>query len=149
MTPVDAHNFNHMEKPTKKTSQCKAKPRDIEKEIPDDTTWALSPYHTWSILSLTLSITLVNRILFLAWSSLQWGASLVAQMVKNLPTMWETRVHPWVGKIPWRREWLPTPVFLPGEAHGQRSLVGFSPWGCKESDTTKRLTLCFTMCFCY
>jgi hypothetical protein len=38
MTPVDAHNFNHMEKPTKKTSQCKAKPRDIEKEIPDDTT---------------------------------------------------------------------------------------------------------------
>ena len=36
---------------------------------------------------------------------------------------------PWVGKIPWRREWLPTPVFLPGEFHGQRSLVGYSPWG--------------------
>ena len=43
--------------------------------------------------------------------------------------------HPWVGKIPWRRAWQPTPVFLPGESHGQRSLVGYSPWGHKESDT--------------
>ena len=45
---------------------------------------------------------------------------------------------PWVGKIPWRREWQPTPVFWPGEFHGQRSLVGCSPWGCKESDMTER-----------
>ena len=44
-------------------------------------------------------------------------------------------------RSPWRRERQPTPVFLPGEFHGQRSLVGYSPWGCKESDTTKRLTL--------
>jgi len=41
----------------------------------------------------------------------------------------------WVGKIPWRREWLLTPVFLSGEFHGQRSLEGYSPWGHKESDT--------------
>ena len=41
----------------------------------------------------------------------------------------------WVAKIPWRREWLPTPVFLPGEFHGQRRLVGLSPWGGKELDT--------------
>ena len=41
---------------------------------------------------------------------------------------------PWVGKVPWRRAWQPTPVFLPGESHGQRSLVGYSPWGRKESD---------------
>ena len=47
------------------------------------------------------------------------------------------RFNPWVGKIPWRRAWQPTPVFLPGESHGQRSLVGYSPWGCKESDTTE------------
>ena len=46
-----------------------------------------------------------------------------------------------VGKIPWRREWQPTLVFLPGEFHGQRSLVGYSPWGCKESDMTERLSL--------
>ena len=42
------------------------------------------------------------------------------------------RFDPWVGKIPWSRKWQPTPVFLPGESHGQRSLVGYSPWGCKE-----------------
>ena len=48
---------------------------------------------------------------------------------------------PWVGKISWRREWQPTPVFLPGESHGQRRLVGYSPWGRKESDMTEELTL--------
>ena len=47
--------------------------------------------------------------------------------------------NPWVGKISWRRKWHPTPVFLPGKSHGQRSLVGYSPWGCKELDTTERL----------
>ena len=46
------------------------------------------------------------------------------------------RFSPWVGKIPWRRKWQPSPVFLPGESHGQRSLAGFSLWGCKKSDTT-------------
>ena len=39
---------------------------------------------------------------------------------------------PWIGKIPWRRVWQPTPVFLPGESHGQRSLAGYSPWGRKS-----------------
>ena len=67
-------------------------------------------------------------------------ASLLAQMVKNLPAMQETRVHPWVGNILWRREQQPTPVFLPGESHGQRSLMGYSPWGHKESDTTEWLS---------
>ena len=43
--------------------------------------------------------------------------------------MWETWVRPWVKKIPWRRKWQPTPVFLPGQSHGQRSLVGYSPRG--------------------
>ena len=43
--------------------------------------------------------------------------------------------NPWVGKIPWSGKWQPTPVFLPGEFHGQRSLPGYSPWGRKESDT--------------
>ena len=42
--------------------------------------------------------------------------------------------------IPWRRKWQPTPVFLPGKSHGWRSLVDNTPWGCKESDTTERLT---------
>ena len=64
---------------------------------------------------------------------------LMAQRLKRLPAIWETRFDPWVGKIPWRRKWQPTPVFLPGESHGGRSLVGYSPRGRKESDTTERL----------
>ena len=47
--------------------------------------------------------------------------------------------NPWAGKILWRRKWQPTPVFLPGESHGRRSVVDYSPWGRKESDTTERL----------
>ena len=47
--------------------------------------------------------------------------------------------YPWIRKIPWRRARQPTPVFLPGESHGQRSLAGYSPWGRKESDTAERL----------
>ena len=55
---------------------------------------------------------------------------LVAQMV-NLQCR-RPGFDPWVGKIPWRREWQPTPLFLPGEFHGQKRLVGHSPWGCKR-----------------
>ena len=55
-----------------------------------------------------------------------YGAFLVTQMVKNLPAMWETQIRSLGQEIPWR-EWLLTPVFLPGELHGQRSLVDYSP----------------------
>ena len=44
----------------------------------------------------------------------------------------EAQVHPWVGTIPWKRKWQSTSVFLPGKSHGQRSLLGYSPWGCKK-----------------
>ena len=72
------------------------------------------------------------------WPLRIW-ASLVAQMAKHLPTMQgRPRFNPWIGKIPWRR-WKPTPVFLPGKSHGQRTLVGYSPWGCKDLDTTEQL----------
>jgi len=64
----------------------------------------------------------------------------VVQRVKNLPANGGDPDLIPVGKIPWRREWLPTPVFLPGDFQGQRSLVGYSPWGSKELDTTERLT---------
>ena len=63
--------------------------------------------------------------------------SLVAQMVKNSLVMQGTWVNTWVGKIPWRRQRLPTLVFLPGEFHGQRNLAGYSPWGQKELDMTE------------
>ena len=50
------------------------------------------------------------------------------------------RFNHWVGKIPWSSKWQPTPIFLPGEFHGQSGLVGYSSWGCKELDTTQWLT---------
>ena len=53
-------------------------------------------------------------------------------------------VNPWVRKISWRRKWQPTPVFLPGKSHGWWNLVGYSPWGLKELDTTEQLH--FNMC---
>ena len=53
---------------------------------------------------------------------------------------------PWVGKIPWRRERLPTPIFLLGELYGERSLAGYSSWGLKEWDMTERLTHIQNLC---
>ena len=66
-------------------------------------------------------------------------------MLKHLPAMLET----WVGKIPWRRNWQPTPVFLPGESHGQRSLVGYSPRCCKELDKAEQLSRSTRYCTMY
>ena len=66
--------------------------------------------------------------------------SQVALVEKNLPADAGDKRHrfdPWVRKIPWRKAWQPTPVFLSRESHGQRSLVGYSPWGHKETDMTE------------
>ena len=65
------------------------------------------------------------------------GASLVAQLVENLPAMWETRVQSLDQEDPAEKGTATTPVCLPGEFHGQRSLVGYSPQGHKELDTTE------------
>ena len=67
-------------------------------------------------------------------------------MVKSLPAnVGDVGSVPLSGKIPWRRKGQPTPVFLPGELHGQRSLAGCSPWGCAESDTTERPHFLFSL----
>ena len=83
-----------------------------------------------------------------------YGASLVAQTVKCLPAMGGPGFDSWVGKIPWRRKWQSTPALLPGKSHRQRSLIGYSPWGHKELDTTERLhyggyvSMCVYTCVC-
>ena len=64
-------------------------------------------------------------------------------MVKGLPAMWQTQVRPLGRKIPWTRKWQPMPVFLPGELHGPRSLVGYGLWGHKESDATDSFIFTF------
>ena len=75
--------------------------------------------------------------------------SQVALVVKNPPAnagdIRDTGPIPGLGRSPSWREWQPTPVFLPGESHGQRSLIGCSPWGREESDTTEWLHFCFSL----
>ena len=61
-------------------------------------------------------------------------------MVKHLPKCRKPGFSLWVGKIPWRRKWQPTPVFLPGKSHGRKSLVSYSPRGRKKLDTTEKLS---------
>ena len=78
-------------------------------------------------------IKLINICYHFTW------VFLVAQIVKNHLQCGRPGFDPWVGKIPWRRAWQPTPVFLPGESHGQRSLVGYSSWGYKDLDMTEQL----------
>ena len=90
-----------------------------------------------AVLHLALMFTFINSF---TWGSRRLQATAVAQQEKNLPAMQETGrrgFSPCVGKIPWRRKWQPTPVFLPGEFHGRRSLVGYSPWGHQESDVAE------------
>ena len=95
-------------------------------------------------ISLTIHCTVTakcrNHVCWLALHSYN-GLGLPAWL-----SCWRIRLQcrrpgfdPCVGKIPWRRKWQPTPVFLPGESHRQRSLAGYSPWGCKESEMTEWL----------
>ena len=77
------------------------------------------------------SLTFIKRL---------FGVSLVAQIVKHLSAMQETQVQSLGWEDPLEKEWQPTPVFLPGEFHGQRSLAGYSPWGHRELNTTEQTT---------
>ena len=70
-----------------------------------------------------------------------FGASLVVQMVKICLQCRRPGSDPWIGKIPWGWEQLPTPVFWPEQFHGQRVLAGYTPWGLKESNTTEQISL--------
>ena len=87
-------------------------------------------YKTISAVDTSAYLLIITRIC----------ASLVAQLVKNSPAMWEAWVQSLGWKDPLEKEGkIPTPVLLPGKFHGQRSLVGPSPWGRKESATSERL----------
>ena len=99
---------------------------------------------TLFLLSAFLSHSMTAKILLSVRCSVSrlsalvpWSTGLPSgSAVKKPPAVQETQVQSLGQKIPWRKEWLPTPQFLPGEAHGQRRLVGYSPEGCRKSDTT-------------
>ena len=90
------------------------------------------------------TIGLHYRICVCRGKKLYWHIIFPATPLRELP-QWlsgkesicqcrRPKFDPWVGKIPWRRKWQPTPVFLPGKFHGQRSLAGYSPWNCKGAE---------------
>ena len=91
--------------------------------------WWCHPTISSSVVPFVL---IYHSVLGLPWWCRQWRTCLQCG---------RPRFDPWVGKIPWRRKWQPTPVFLPRESHGQRGAGWVTVHGlCKESDTTKRLT---------
>ena len=89
---------------------------------------AVSLWSIFNLLSHFIGLPFIGLSWWIRWQSLclQCGRPMF---------------DPWVGKIPWRRKWRPTPVILPGESHGWGSLVGYSPWDRKELDTAERLHL--------
>ena len=97
-------------------------------------------FSQWAVCAVTFSQWPLHTLAMVkfCWCAdpyLLW-AYLVAQMVKSLPAVQETRVQSLGQEDPLEKEMQPTPVFLPGKSHGWRTLAGYSPWGCKESDMT-------------
>ena len=84
-----------------------------------------------------LETMIISKNFFLARVCIsKWLGGFEGKKKKTLLPIRRCGFDPWVGTIPWRRKWQPTSVFLPGESHGQRSLVaGYSPWGHTKSDT--------------
>ena len=107
--------------------------------------WYMDSFSQWSHLLLTMSRTV--GIIILILESLRNllggfpGATSGKESICQCRRLKRLMFDPWVGKIPWRRKWLPTPVFLPRKFHGQRSLVDYSSRGHKELDMTEWLIL--------
>ena len=85
--------------------------------------------------------SVVGEIFVDGWGQVRWqGGTIGKDLPANAGDMTVAVSIPGSGRCPWRRKWQPTPVFLPGKFHGQRSLTGYSPWGHKESDTIEQLS---------
>ena len=88
----------------------------------------------WLLFIHTSEINILYTLFYI------WGISLAIRHLNppaKVGDVKRCKFGHWVGKIPWRWKWQPTPIFLPGEFHGRRSLAGYSPWGHEESDTTE------------
>ena len=94
------------------------------------------------VYTLTLNTSLCVRCYYLHSTDEEGASQVVVQCDESTCNAGDMGSIPGLGRIPWRRTYQPTPVFLPGKFHGQRSLVGNSPWGRKESDTTEHTCAC-------
>ena len=83
----------------------------------------------------------LQRILHKTYMNLSFGGASGKELACQCRRLKRQRFHPWVRKIPWKRAWQPTPVFLPGKSHGQRSLMDYGPQSHKGSIMTKRLSM--------
>ena len=97
------------------------------------------PYGIWSRSHFSPSPCSVTAQTVMISDRTPCRASLADESVKNLPRCRRPGFDPWVRKIPRRRKWVPTPLFSSGKSHGQRSLVGYSPWSRKGLDMTESL----------
>ena len=94
---------------------------------------SISLYYVRVTAKINLEILGLHRDVYTGFPAGTSGKELTCKCRRHK----RLRFSPWVRKIPWRRAWQPTLVLLPGESHGQRSLVGYSPWGLKELDMTE------------
>ena len=88
------------------------------------------------------------KLSFVPWiiiTSIHLGASQVLSGKESACQCRRRMFNPGMGRIPWRRKWQPTPVFLPRKSHRQRSLAGYSPWSCKESNKTEHTRMLFIL----
>ena len=90
--------------------------------------------HNW--VTFTFALLLQVHMPNTQWGQINWNMGLPRwfsgkESTCQLKRCQRCSFNPWVGKIPWRRKWQPTPVFLPGKFHAQRNLTGYSPWGCR------------------
>ena len=126
-----------------------ARPSSRRSSWPHASSEALSMYNRWYLLlHKWLLFQQVIKGYAIVQNHLASGASQVAQWVKNLLEMRRCRFNFLLRKIPWRMAQQPTPVFLPGESHGQKSLVGYSPWSWKKSYITEVTELIYTRMYC-
>ena len=107
------------------------------------TNWAIREALTTGKIIALIILTFVSKVMSLLFNML---SRFVIAFLPWWVRWWRVCLqcgrpgfNPWVRKISWRRKWQPTPVFLPGKSHGCRNLVGYSPWGRKESDMTEQL----------
>ena len=127
------------------------KKKELKRELRVFSITSFRKWHGTTCAICCLLITKTNSSMMFKGTAHKWVFQKVRIILEDTYQVWLPceRIHlqcgrpgfnSWVGRILWRRAWQQTPVLLPGESHGQRSLVGYSPWGGKESDMTEWLS---------